>query len=343
MSILDLSYELLLLIADYLISPPDIHALMLAHRGLAHALSPALYKLARDPSYSTAALYCYVAHGNALLVHAHLTLLHKPWQHPVTASTVAAAITAGANYSVGADYTYVPPLKVGCPRALHWATTNDKPHLLTFLLSRGATVSYRDPATGGSALDYAIMLGNPRLVALLLQGGADATAWEEKCGSLLHCTILTQRHNSVREPAFLSILTQLCDAGADMHARDEFGHTALHLAVLCWRGAVSLLLRRGADVNARDEAGNTPLHLAALRGACVDVLLADVLLAGGADPVVRNGERLVPTCLKNRLETGAEARRHKCGKRCGLGRKAKKAKARGGKGDQYQLRLMAFP
>lgn len=185
------------------------------------------------------------------------------------------------------------------------------------------------------------MLGNPRLVALLLQGGADATAWEKKCGSLLHCTILTQRHNYAREPAFLSILTQLCDAGADMHARDEFGHTALHLAVLCWRSAVSLLLRRGADVNARDGAGNTPLHLAALRGACVDVLLA-----GGADPAVRNSERLVPACLKGRLVTGAEARRlgvHKCGKRCGLGRKAKKAKARGGKGDQYQLRLMAFP
>lgn len=228
----------------------------------------------------------------------------------------------------------------GYPRALHWATTNNKPHLLAFLLSRGATVSYRDPATGGSALDHAIMLGNPRLVSLLLQGGADATAWEKKCGSLLHCTILTQRHNSAREPAFLSILTQLCDAGADMHARDEFGHTALHLAVLCWRSAVSLLLRRGADVNARDGAGNTPLHLAALRGACVDVLLA-----GGADPAVRNSERLVPACLKGRMMTGIEARRlgvHKCGKKCGLGRKAKKAKARG-KGDQYELRLMAFP
>lgn len=338
MSILHLSYELLLLIADYLTSP-DIHALLLTHRGLAHALSPALYKLARDPSYSTAALFCYAAYGNAPLVHAHLTLLRKPWQLPVTASTVSAAITAGANYSTPADFVCSSAYEAGHQRALHWATANNKPHLLTFLLSRGATVSYRDPATGGNALDYAIMLGNPQLVALLLHGGADATAWEKKCGSLLHCTILTQRRNPARESAFLSILSQLCDLGADVDARDEFGHTALHLAVLCWHGAVSMLLRRGADVNARDEVGNTPLHLAALRGACVEVLLAS-----GADPAVRNKERLTPACLKSRGMTAAEVRRlgaHKCGKGCGLGRKGRKAKGRG-KGGPYELRLMAF-
>lgn len=144
----------------------------------------------------------------------------------------------------------------------------------------------------------------------------------------------------MREPEFLSILSQLCDAGADVLARDEFGHTALHLAVLCWRGAVSLLLRRGADVNACDTAGNTPLHLAALRGACVDVLLA-----GGADPAVRNRERLAPACLKSRKMTGAEARRlgvHKCGKGCGLGKKGKKGKGKRGKQGPYELRLMAF-
>lgn len=257
----------------------------------------------------------------------------------MTPSIVTAAITAGANYSASRE---CPPLELVHRRALHWATTNNKPHLLTFLLSRGATISYRDPMTGGNALDCAIKLGNPRLVSLLLRGGADATAWEQKCGSLLHCTILTQRrggNSHVREPEFLSILSQLCDAGADIQARDVFGHTALHLAVLCWRGAVTLLLRRGADVNARDEAGNTPLHLAVLRGVCVDVLLAR-----GADPAVRNHKRLVPACLTSRAVTGAEARRlgiHKCGKACGVGKKGRKSKGKG-KGGPYEFRLMAF-
>ncbi|KAL0636358.1 Ankyrin repeat and SOCS box protein 6 [Maublancomyces gigas] len=338
MSILDLSYELLFIIADYLTSPPDIHALLLTHRGLAHALSPALDKLARDPAYSTAALFCYVAHGNATLVHSHLELLRRSWQLPVTPSFVTAAITAGANYSAGGDYLHTPPLELRHQRALHWATTNNKPHLLTFLLSRGATISYRDPTTGGNALDCAITLGNPRLVSLLLRGGADATAWEQKCGSLLHCTILTRRRggsNPIREPEFLSILSQLCDAGADIQARDELGHTALHLAVLCWRGAVRLLLRHGADVNARDEAGNTPLHLAALRGACVDELLAE-----GADPAVKNHKRLVPACLASRagaLGLGI----HKCGKACGVGKNGRKSKGKG-KGGPYEFRLLTF-
>lgn len=126
-----------------------------------------------------------------------------------------------------------------------------------------------------------------------------------------------------------------------MRARDEFGHTALHLAVLSsWRNAVALLLRRGPDVNARDVAGNTPLHLAALHGACFDVLLA-----GGADPAVRNRERLAPACLKSRGMTGAEARRlgvHKCGKGCGLGKKGRKGKGKGGGGGAYELRLMGL-
>jgi ankyrin repeat protein len=45
----------------------------------------------------------------------------------------------------------------------------------------------------------------------------------------------------------------LTEAGADVHARDENGNTALHWAATA--ETVEALIRHGADVNARNDAG----------------------------------------------------------------------------------------
>ena len=55
-----------------------------------------------------------------------------------------------------------------------------------------------------------------------------------------------------------------------LHARNDAGHTALHLA--CFRGSlptVSLLLDAGSDLSVVDNIdGCTPLHCAIRNGAC---------------------------------------------------------------------------
>jgi ankyrin repeat protein len=55
----------------------------------------------------------------------------------------------------------------------------------------------------------------------------------------------------------------LLDAGADLHAQDQNGATALHRAVRTrCASAVSHLLSAGSDPTQRNKSGSTPFHLA---------------------------------------------------------------------------------
>ena len=70
------------------------------------------------------------------------------------------------------------------------------------------------------------------------------------------------------------------DAGADVHAKDEYGATPLSVAVANGdKEIVELLIANGADVNAKTNLGRAPLHEAA--GGRKDV--AELLIAEGAD------------------------------------------------------------
>lgn len=93
-------------------------------------------------------------------------------------------------------------------------------------------------------------------------------------------------------------LLELLAAGADIHAADKNGVTALHHAVR-FRSptAVATLIERGADVNqACRRNGSTPLHRAttqtgapgtAGRAAAAREII-ELLLAAGADPTIKN-------------------------------------------------------
>lgn len=75
----------------------------------------------------------------------------------------------------------------------------------------------------------------------------------------------TPLHFAAHGRAYSDVLELLVAAGADLHARNQDGHTPLALCCLDWRGMeTECLLRLGAPLS---EIGWTELHLGALRDA----------------------------------------------------------------------------
>ncbi len=149
-------------------------------------------------------------------------------------------------------------------RPLHFAVRKNRPRMVALLLELGA-----DPlATDGSGYPPAVHAASP---------GADRALLE-----------------AVRARGTLDLFTALALGDREAAARllpGDPGAGVLHrMAKRGDAGAVEWLLARGADPNARWahwDAEVTPLHLAVLHGHA-DV--ARLLLAAGADPRIRDGK-----------------------------------------------------
>jgi len=73
----------------------------------------------------------------------------------------------------------------------------------------------------------------------------------------------------------------LIAAGADVNAKDQYGHTPLYTAtVFGHQEIVELLIENGADVDVRDSLGRPPLHKAAANG---HKEIVELLIVEGAD------------------------------------------------------------
>ena len=83
-----------------------------------------------------------------------------------------------------------------------------------------------------------------------------------------------------------AVVQYLINIGADAHAKDSAGFTALHAAILSNDiKTINLLLEAGVDPNAVNEIGNTPLMICNLS---TDLDVFRVLLLFGANPTIRN-------------------------------------------------------
>lgn len=103
--------------------------------------------------------------------------------------------------------------------------------------------------------------------------------------------------------------------GAEIHATDKNGVTALHHAVRFRSpAAVKTLIEHGADVNcACRRNGSTPLHRAVTQTgapgtagrASEAVEIVRLLLAGGADPTIKNksGKRPMDYAADDAIKT----------------------------------------
>jgi hypothetical protein len=126
------------------------------------------------------------------------------------------------------------------------------------------------PVETENALTEAVGQGNPAMVKLLIDNGADVNKLDESKGSLVLA--------ATSKPEVLKLLI---DAHADVNTPNEYKMAPL--AVAAEQGqieSVKMLLAAGAKVNARNPYGGTALQVAVLRGYKDIVKL---LIDAGAD------------------------------------------------------------
>jgi len=160
--------------------------------------------------------------------------------------------------------------------------------IVAMLLEEHADPNTRHVFSGSTPLHGAASGGDPEMVRLLCEHGADVNAKDDMGSTPLHAAAATGM------PLAAQVLLS---HGADANALNQRGASPLYAAA--WSGDVAtaqLLLDNGADVNASDASGMTPMYDAAMRASdgVVKLLLArgyrvtsvvDALLIGDAQRV----------------------------------------------------------
>jgi ankyrin repeat protein len=123
------------------------------------------------------------------------------------------------------------------------------------------------------ALSHAVIAGDIAKVKEIIDAGADVNAKDTLDRTPLH---LAAFHGRAK------IIDLLIAHGADVNARDLTATPPLHVAVIAGKqgAAVRMLLDRHADLHAINEEGQTALHLAAATG---QPNLTKFLIERGAD------------------------------------------------------------
>ncbi len=154
--------------------------------------------------------------------------------------------------------------------ALLRAVRRDDAERVKRLLDGGADANAVN-GKGRTALGRAVQRGNKEVVELLLAHGARVGRESGRLSEAELAVVTGHRE----------ILERFLDEGVDVHEKNPYGQTLLHLAAVDGRvEIIRMLLARGVDPNVRDDSGATPLFHAAGMGWADAV---QVLLEAGAD------------------------------------------------------------
>ena len=156
---------------------------------------------------------------------------------------------------------------------------------------------------GDTALHLAAAGYREKIASLLLAAGADpnAAANHRRSGPLHYAAdgyIVGPAWDPKRQ---VRTIRNLLKAGADIHARDKNGATALHRAVRTrCAAAVSSLLNAGADPTQKNLSGSTAFHLAVQNtgrgGSGTEIAIAaqrqiiEEFLSSGVSPLLKDGQ-----------------------------------------------------
>jgi ankyrin repeat protein len=166
--------------------------------------------------------------------------------------------------------------------ALHGASEDGHVDVVEYLISVGCNIHARNKHKGTPLL-LAAEKGHLDIVKALVEAGADVNAIDKHDTTALVYAVWHR---------FLPVVQYLLEAGTDHSIRTTQEYTALSLAVLCdWEPGVRALIDAGADATVPGPEGTTMLE-AAVSAANNNIF--GMLLAAGADPMVRFSTALLP-------------------------------------------------
>ena len=183
---------------------------------------------------------------------------------------------------------------------------DDGVRVATLLAERGADMIAQD-SVNWTPLHSAVYNGKPQITQVLLFHGAKVDVENELGETPLH--LVRQRQNASRDGIHIAQL--LLVVGADVHARDKRGWTALHAASYYGRLEVAqVLLNRGGIAKVEDYQGKTPLHQVSqgnFESLEAGGRIAELLLECGMDANSRDRNQETPLHVASRcgrLEIG---------------------------------------
>lgn len=147
--------------------------------------------------------------------------------------------------------------------ALHISALTNKVSMVEHLLSKGglqgsgANVGTKT-TSGKTALHYALIGNNAKIVGLLLDAGAAVGAVDDRGATALHL--------GCKAGSLETVKLMLSRLDADINTRDMFGRTPMHYAaenLYDDPALVTLLMNAGAPTDANSEQRETPLHIGA--------------------------------------------------------------------------------